>query len=263
MALIEVLSFSTPELQPSPSNLLPDIAWNRLLHYFGYRHISPLNTAIMASKDYIIKHMNTDHQDSLELFLQAHCKISASQAKPAQLEDITPSTLIIRAGSTRYSVPIDPPMKDLTEARGRMVSMHKDSLQRLGRSDVTLTEYRAPRGLQAVVFGLCLFTYISCFQRSNLLPGSLVYEYLGYKFVPDFAHFVYNIQPYLFPAVVGIHVLESVSLAVLRLKPLGVPFMSPLWWSWFVSCFVEGAGAWERIGQIVKEMRAKKEGKRE
>jgi hypothetical protein len=213
----------------------------------------------MSSKDFIIKHMNADHQDSLQLYLQAYCGITASQAKAAQLEDISTSNLIITAHGTRYSVPIDPPMKDYSEARARVVALHKDSLKRLGRSEVTLTEYQAPRGIQQiVVFGLCLFTYISCFKRSNLLPGSAVYEYLGYKYVPDFAHFVYNIQPYLFPAVVAIHLFESALLAVTQLKPLGVPFLSGVWCKWVASCFIEGFGAFQRIKQIVKEEKAKK-----
>ncbi|KAJ5691104.1 hypothetical protein N7488_011839 [Penicillium malachiteum] len=215
------------------------------------------------SKDFIIKHMNADHGDSLELYLQAFNNISAREARKAQIEDLTLSNLIIQANGTRYHVPIDPAMKDFTEARGRLVALHKDSLQRLGRSDVTLTEYRGPQGFQIVIFGLCLFTYVSCFQRSNLLPGSFVYENLGYKFVPDFAHFVYIIQPFLFPAVVVIHIFESFLLAVLKLKPHGVPVLSGLWCKWMASCFVEGFGCFQRIAAIEKEERAKKHGKKE
>lgn len=212
----------------------------------------------MSGKDFIIKHMNADHGDSLQLYLQAFCGITNREANGASLEDLSLDNLVLRAQGTRYMVPVDPPMKDFSEARGRLVALHKDSLKRLGRSDVTLTEYRAPQGFQIVIFGLCLFTYVSCFSRSNLLPGSFVYENLGYKYVPDFAHFVYNIQPVLFPAVVGIHIFESALLAILRLKPLGVPVMSGLWCTWIGSCFIEGFGTFQRIGQIVKEEKAKK-----
>lgn len=214
--------------------------------------------ATMSGKDFIIKHMNADHGDSLQLYLQAFCGITNREANGASLEDLSLDNLVLRAQGTRYMVPVDPPMKDFSEARGRLVALHKDSLKRLGRSDVTLTEYRAPQGFQIVIFGLCLFTYVSCFSRSNLLPGSFVYENLGYKYVPDFAHFVYNIQPVLFPAVVGIHIFESALLAILRLKPLGVPVMSGLWCTWIGSCFIEGFGTFQRIGQIVKEEKAKK-----
>ena len=212
----------------------------------------------MSGKDFIIKHMNADHGDSLQLYLQAYCRISASQAKSATLEDLNLSSLTLKANGTRYSVPIDPPMTNFNEARGRLVALHKDSLQKLGRSEITLTEYRAPRGHQIVIFALCAFTYVSCFSRENLLPGSFVYENLGYKFFPDFAHFVYNIQPFLFPAMLGIHIFESALLAILKLKPHGVQFLSGLWLAWVASCMVEGFGTFQRINRIVKEKSEKK-----
>ena len=215
------------------------------------------------SKDFIIKHMSANHGDSLELYLQAFCNITAREARHAQLEDISLSEIILRANGVRYCVPLNPPMKDYNEARGRLVALHKDSLQRLGRSDVTLTEYRGPRGIHAVIFALCLFTYVSCWRRTNLLPGSFVYENLGFKYVPDFAHFVYNIQPLLFPVVLAIHITEATLLAILKLKPHGVPVLSKLWCTWVASCFVEGFGSFVRINQIVKEERAKKGGKGE
>lgn len=213
----------------------------------------------MSGKDFIIKHMNADHGDSLELYLQAYSRITASQSKGATLEDLTLSSLTIRANGTRYSIPIDPPMASYNEARGRLVALHKASLQKLGRSDVTLTEYTAPRGHQTVIFALCLLTYISCFRRENLLPGSFVYENFGYKFVPNFAHFVYNIQPWAFPLFVAIHISESAALAVTKLRPHGVPFLSGLWFAWMGSCLVEGFGAFQRINRIVKQAREKKE----
>lgn len=218
---------------------------------------TPTTTAAMSSKDFIIKHMNADHQDSLVLFLQAYCGITSAQAKNAQLEEISTSYLIITAHGTRYSVPIEPAMKDYSEARGRMVAMHKESLKRLGRSEITLTEYRAPRGIQAVIFVLCFLFYITCFQRSNLQPGSEFYEYLGLQRVPWFPRLVCILQPY----VVAIHIIETVLLVVTQLKPLNVPVMSGLWWKWVASCFVEGYGSFSRIKKFVKEQKAKKNGK--
>ncbi|CAG7979223.1 unnamed protein product [Penicillium nalgiovense] len=228
---------------------------------FYLSHTSPiqltlhtLNTTVtMSSKDFIIKHMNADHQDSLILFLQAYCGITSTQAKNAQLEELSTSNLIITSQGTRYSVPIEPVMKDYSEARGRMVAMHKESLKRLGRSEVTLTEYRAPRGIEAVIFVLCLLFYVTCFQRSNLQPGSDLYEYLGLQRIPWFPRIVCILHPY----VVAIHIVETIALAVTQLKPLNVPALSGLWWKWVASCFVEGYGSFKRIRQIVKEQKAK------
>ncbi|CAI7584747.1 unnamed protein product [Penicillium palitans] len=195
----------------------------------------------MSSKDFIIKHMNADHQDSLRLFLQAYCGITSTQAKNAELEELSTSNLIITAHGTRYSVPIEPPMKNYSEARSRMVAMHKESLKRLGRSEITLTEYRAPRGIHAVIFVL------------NLQPGSDLYEYLGLHRVPWFPRLVCITQP----LVVAIHIIETIALIVTQLKPLNVPVLSGLWWKWVASCFVEGYGSFARIKQFVKEQKAK------
>lgn len=98
------------------------------------------------TKSFIIKHMNTSHADSLSLYLRAYCGVSAHFAHPAILQDISHSDLLITAKGTRYSVPINPPMTSLAETRARVVAMHKDSLQRLGLSDITIAEYRPPAG---------------------------------------------------------------------------------------------------------------------
>lgn len=212
-----------------------------------------------SNKAFIIQHMNADHQDSLVLYLQAYCHVSAGDAKSAQLEDISLSDLVISADGVRYSVPIDPPMKGLSETRSRVVAMYQDSLQRLGFSDIPIKEYRAPRGFHVVIFTVCLATYIGFARRSNFLPGSILYESLGLEKVPSFTQFCYDIQPLLLPAMVGIHVLEAGLLAVVRLRRHRVPFLSGVWFAWMASTFIEGFGAFQRTGQMVKEERTKRE----
>ncbi|KAJ5246038.1 hypothetical protein N7468_001021 [Penicillium chermesinum] len=229
-----------------------------LLLYTSHWH---LVRSMTMSKDFIIKHMNADHGDSLKLFLEAFNEVSASNAQGAQVEDLGLDNLIIRAKGIRYCVPIDPPMKDYNEARARMVALHKESLQKLGRSEVTLTKYIPPHGYHIVIFGLCLFTYISCFQRSSLLPGSWVYEHLGYKYLPKFANFVYAVQPILLPSMVAVHLFECALLYFIRLKPYGVPLFSGLWFAWTGSCFIEGFATFQRIGQFAEQ--AKKGEKKE
>ena len=156
-----------------------------------------------ANKAFIIQHMNADHQDSLVLYLQAYCHVSAGDAKSAQLEDISLSDLVI--------------------------------------------------------FTVCLATYIGFAQRSNFLPGSIIYESLGLGKVPSFTQFCYDIQPLLLPGMVGIHLLEAGLLAVVRLRPHRVPFLSGVWFAWMASTFIEGFGAFQRTGQMVKEERVKRE----
>lgn len=209
-----------------------------------------------ASKRTILDHMNADHQDFLSLSLQVYNRVSAQDAQSARLEDITLSDLLITAQGTRYTVPLDPPMKSMSEARTRVMAMHQNCLSKLGLSDVVVTEYRPPRGFHAVVFGLCLCTYALYSRRAHFVPGSWVYDNLLAR-MPRFAEICYKIQPALIWGMLAIHGGEAVLLMFRRLKPHRVPVFSRLWFTWVGSNLIEGVGAWQRFDRMVKEKRAK------
>lgn len=224
--------------------------------------MSPSNAAgqsANATKDFIIKHMNADHQKSLAMYLRVYCHVSASEAKSARLEDISLSDLLLSARGTRYNVPLDPPMASFSETRGRVVAMHKECLQRLGISDITINEYRAPRGVGAVGFAVCLAAIVGFCRRDNFMPGSLVYEMIGLDNFPAMSQICYKVQPLVFSFLVGVHIIEAALLAVKRLKPHGVPFLSAVWISWVLSTVIEGFGAWVRFDGMVREKRGGKE----
>ncbi|PLB55223.1 putative integral membrane protein [Aspergillus steynii IBT 23096] len=210
-----------------------------------------------TSKNFIIKHMNADHQKSLAMYLRVYCHVSASEAKSARLEDISLSDLLLSAQGTRYTVPLDPPMASFSETRGRVVAMHKECLQKLGISDITINEYRAPRGVGAVGFAVCLAAIVGFCRRDNFVPGSLVYETIGLDSFPAMSQLCYKVQPLVFSFLVGAHVIEATLLAIKRLKPHGVPFLSAAWIGWVLSTLVEGFGAWMRFDAMVKEKRGK------
>lgn len=213
--------------------------------------------ATAPTKSFIIEHMNTLHADKLSLYLRAYCGVSAHYAQPAVLQDISLSDLLITAKGTRYSVPINPPMTSLSEARARVVAMHKDSLQRLGLSDITIREYRPPHGLQIVSLALVVATLVVFSRRSNFLPGSVFYEMVGLEAYPAFTQFCYDVAPVVVGLMLGAHLLEATLLAVKRLRPHGVRFASGLWFAWVLSNFVEGFPVWRRFDQMVREERMK------
>lgn len=158
----------------------------------------------------------------------------------------------------RYSIPLDPPMTDWKEARERMVRMDREAVTGLGRSDITVKEYRPPKGFHAVVFFASLATFLTLFTRRNLVPGSLLYEYL-LRHVPSFATFLYKIQPLVFYPMLAIHLSEAFYMGTTRLSKHSIPRLSRLWWTWLVSNFIEGYGAFQRLDRIVNEKRAEKE----
>ncbi|RHZ43064.1 DUF2470 domain-containing protein [Aspergillus thermomutatus] len=212
-----------------------------------------------TNKSFIISHMNTSHADSLSLYLRVYCGVSAPDAQPAILQDITLSDLLITAKGTRYSVPINPPMTSLSETRARVVAMHNDCLQRLGLSDILIREYRPPHGFQIVSLGLVVATLVVFSRRSNFLPGSVFYEMAGLDRYPAFTRFCYDVAPVVVGLMLGAHLLEATLLAVTRLRPHGVRVASGLWVAWMVSNVVEGFPVWRRIDQMVREERVKRE----
>ncbi|PWY95549.1 integral membrane protein [Aspergillus sclerotioniger CBS 115572] len=208
---------------------------------------------------FTITHMNANHQDSLASYLQVYCHVSSREAKSARLEDISLSDLLISANGTRYTVPIDPPMESFSESRTRLVAMHKECLERLGRSDITIKEYRRPEGKELLIFAVCLAGLVGFCRRSNFLPGSLFYETVGLSRVPALAELFYKTQLFVITTLAGSHMVEASLLTVKRLRRHGVPVLSLVWCAWVLNNLIEGFTVWARFDRMVMEERAKRE----
>ncbi|GCB26837.1 40S ribosomal protein S8-A [Aspergillus awamori] len=199
---------------------------------------------------FTITHMNANHQDSLAAYLQVYCHVSAREAKSARLEDISLSDLVISANGTRYTVPIDPVMGSFSESRSRLVAMHQECLARLGRSDITIKEYRRPEGIEIFLFFVFATALVAFSRRSNFLPGSLFYETVGLGAVPPLAQLFYKTQPFVLTVMAGSHVVEASLFTVKRLKRHGVPVLSLVWCAWVVSNLIEGYTVWRRFDRV-------------
>lgn len=207
-----------------------------------------------AAKERVLFHMNADHQVSLVAYLRVYCNVTENPSYTAKMEDINLLSMVISYGGSRYSVPVDPPMKSIRDARSRLVDMHSRCLEQLGESDITIREYTIPKGFHAVVFTLCFSAYICLSARSNFLPGSILYSAV-FQYSPKFANLCYVVQPALLATMILIHVVEAGILAVKVLKPHRVHMFSGLWWKWMVSTFIEGYGAFQRTEKIVQKER--------
>jgi hypothetical protein len=135
-------------------------------------------------------------------------------------------------------------MSGFRDARERLVDMDKKTVIGLNRSRITLKEYRPPKGFPAVVFAVCLSTYILLSRKENTLPGSLLYDNV-LKYIPRFAEFSHNTRDYVIWPMLVIHITEA-SIMTNTLKKHSVPLFSRLWWMWTVSSFVEGFDSFRR-----------------
>jgi hypothetical protein len=169
------------------------------------------------------------------------------------MTDIDLSGLTLSCQGRTHRIPFEPPLKSYREARERVVQLDKECCQRLGRSDVTVKEYRVPEGLDAIPFFVVSATFLAYSQRWWFEKGQVVEAVLG----AAFARFSWNIQPWLLWIMVAIHGAEMFYFAYAKLRKHSVSPRSRVWWLWTGSVFIEGVFAMKRFDAMVKSQREK------
>jgi hypothetical protein len=151
----------------------------------------------------------------------------------------------IGSGARQWQIPFDPPLSAWTEARERLIQMDRDAAQSLDRSDITVKEYRAPKGFHAVVFAGCLIGYWAFSMRSNWEPGSILHDRV-FWFKPTLAEFIGKHHLLALAIMLALHVFEATTMARIKLRRHSVSAFGLLWWTWVLSTFIEGLGAFQR-----------------
>ena len=170
--------------------------------------------------------------------------------------DLDSMTLVCHGKS--YRIPLNPPMSSYRDARERAVQMDRESLEGLGRSDVTIKEFSPPTGLWTLEFALISATFLGYSQRWWFVEGQIVEQILG----AGFAHFSWTIQPYLITFMLALHTSEMVYLMRNKLVKHSVNPRTRLFWLWTGTKFVEGLFSFKRFNDLVKakhEAKAKKQ----
>ncbi|KAK3633839.1 hypothetical protein LTR56_015630 [Elasticomyces elasticus] len=207
-----------------------------------------------AAKTRIITHLNADHHESLVRYLEHYCKLSPWQAYDARMTDITLSNMAFECGGKTYNIPLKPPMDSYRDARERAVQMDKESLQGLGRSDITITEFLPAKGAFAVMFAIICATFVGYSQRWWFGKEQIVELVLG----SAFARFSFTIQPYLITFLLVVHTSEMLYMALYKLPSHSVNPRSLLFWKWTATTFIEGVQAFGRFNGLVKAKQDKK-----
>jgi hypothetical protein len=123
----------------------------------------------------ICEHMNRQHSDSLADYAQYYARLPASLASSARLTSLTTTKLTLtvtslHGGTSDVNIPLSPPMKNLGEARERLVAMSCEAAEGLGRSRYRVTRFVPPGMLGSVVVGAVGFGYWS-FWNSAVVFG--------------------------------------------------------------------------------------------
>lgn len=214
--------------------------------------------------------MNRDHQLELSHFLRAfsNCQTSAASPSSAQSLEVVHVSLqgmeIRDVKGKQHNIAFDPPLKNLAEARSKMVELDDEARQKLGLGDVTIREFRPARGVDALVFGMVAFYYVCFFTLPYVMsaPSTSSPIFLS---IHNFWDLVFpgGIETYawvvraIFWLVVAIHVVENVIFARTRLGRYEVPVGSSLWWMWMGTCFFEGVPSFRRFDRLVEDVRAR------
>ncbi|KAH7392635.1 integral membrane protein-like protein [Pyrenochaeta sp. MPI-SDFR-AT-0127] len=215
-----------------------------------------------AAKQRIIKHMNADHHDSIRRYVEAYASKTIVQSRNAQMTDIDLGQMKFSCGNQQAVVAFDPPMKSLREARERLVQMDKDTLQALGRSDISIQEYIPPTAKlgHLLNFTQCLLAYLLLPRPANFRPGSLLYDTVLFRY-PPFANFNAQFGWIVFAVMLPIHLFET-HLMVKKLTRHGRGLADGVWWKWVGSTFVEGVTAFWRLDGLIEEKRREKDAKK-
>jgi hypothetical protein len=229
-----------------------------------------------AIKARIIKHMNTEHAESLSLYLRYHSGLSAPAAANPKLTDMTYSSLTIASSNgASHDIPLEPPMTSWSDVRPRVIAMDSDARTALGLPPlpsspshsqtpkppssspvrVTVTAYDPPTApLHIFMIALVAFFYSCYFLRRAgriLVPGTWYWEHVMAHFPAGGAEGYAWLQERLAVPVVLLHGAET-GVMVWRLAGHGVRVGTGLWWKWVGATFLEGAGAHQRFGGVLK-----------
>ena len=200
-----------------------------------------------SAKAQIIQQLNVNHKDSWITYLEYYCGLPNSMAKSAYLESLNIDYLIIDASKTRYFVPLDPPLKALSEIEQRLVKMDGEAIE----SRVTVDEYRLPSGPYLIIFVLILAAWAMNYSGRNFIPGAFFYEKVlrGNQSLAKFFSFT---QPLTLFVMISLHSIESIWFDWSRLSKHQVKRFGLLWCLWIGSSLLEGSGPIMRFDSVVR-----------
>jgi hypothetical protein len=231
------------------------------------------NSKDEAVKARLIKYMNTEHAESLSLYLRNYSGLSASAAENPRLVGMSYSSLTIEsADGNSHEIAIVPRMESWSDVRPRVVAMDRDARAGLGMpplessddhdsfpsspASVTVTTYESPRApLHIFMIGVVIFFYGCYFARRNghfLVPGGWYWENVMVYFPLGGAKGYAWLQDKLAVPVVLLHGVETLWM-VRRLQAYGVGMATGLWWKWIGATFLEGFGAHQRFSAVSRQ----------
>ncbi|SCV03459.1 LAME_0H10594g1_1 [Lachancea meyersii CBS 8951] len=202
-----------------------------------------------ASPEGIVAHMNKSHKLALEDFLYAYGDVKITdKIANVRLEkiELTHMTLSFNHFEVEFEIEkvvlFDPPLKEWSEARPRLVEMAKVAATKRGFSHVQINEISPPSGLGGYAFIALVFFPLACYYNRSLL-----------NYVPVVGPYFDNgaLLVVVEIAAFAIHVAECVYILKPRLDFYRVP--TDFLIEWYFFGLLEGYPAVKRFDKLAKE----------
>ncbi|SCV05606.1 LANO_0H11188g1_1 [Lachancea nothofagi CBS 11611] len=202
-----------------------------------------------SSPEGIVAHMNKSHKLALEDYLYAYGSVRfTDKIAHVRLEniDLTHMTLQFNHFDVEFEIEkvilLEPPLKDWSEARPRLVEMAETAAAKRGYSHVQINEISHPKGLGDYAFIMLVFFPLACYYYRRLL-----------EYVPFIGSYFNNgaLLLGIEIAAFAIHIAECVYVLKPRLEFYRVP--TDFLIEWYFFGMLEGYPAVRRFDQLVKE----------
>ncbi|CEP22874.1 unnamed protein product [Cyberlindnera jadinii] len=201
----------------------------------------------------ILAHMNKDHYVSVEDYLVVYGKVTSiekvSNVKMTEIS-LDHMTITFNYKEVEYSlekvIPFEPPLKDLKEARERLVEMARFAAKERGFSPFQIKDFTYPGLRNRLLISLIYLPAITHFAP-DLIINPTVRGFIG----DSFGDWLVNNSLNITWLTLGIHALESLFIMRPKLNHFRVPRDYQL--EWYVSSIIEGFPAIRRFNKLVEE----------
>lgn len=115
---------------------------------------------------------------------------------------------------------------------------------------IRITEFTGPNALEFFIGSNIVALYAAGLVAPYIVPGTQAWDLLKEYSPVEPAKALWYITV-IAAVTAAAHLFEALLFDQLRMRKYGVPRLSGLWWKWEISCFIEGIGAWKRIGKAI------------
>ncbi len=201
----------------------------------------------------ILSHMNKDHRLAIKDYLNVYGNVIINnKIDNIKMTHISTDHMVIQFThddldfQIEKPIQFEPPMKDLSEARVRLVEMAKFAANKRGYSHVQISDYRYPAIYQWILIFVIYLPLLSYFIPS-ILQNQYVSTYLSKSKIDWLLQNSLNIT-YL---TLFLHSLECIFVFRPKLNYYRVPTDYLI--EWYIAGLVEGYPAIKRFKKLIAE----------